>query len=137
MAGTIMTVLEMTDFDFTNVGAGLSVSVPLLQNIDVSRYKTATLQVRIHQNGIQNSGLGFLKLRRVLPSAQEPSQIFLGDIVCTAQFGSNLSPGAVVTQAVTEPLGGFLTLLVSVDQNATTPSDLFFKISAELLLNDC
>lgn len=135
MSGTTIPVIGMTTYNFLGLGANKEAEVPIAQNIDVTGYAEGTLLVRVHDLDLDNSAKIDVIAYPVLPSPQDPSREFkaaaVGQVTLDTVATQN---GKLVVDALSGPLGAFLTITVKADTDATPPTVLTATISVDLSL---
>ncbi len=120
MAGVIIPILERTDYSFSNLAALSSTDdIPVAQNVDISQWPECTLLVRVHAYTLGGDGQKyFVRLRSVLPSAQDPNQFFRDESVYVAEI--QLFDGIPVPTLLRAPVaagaGAFVSVFVKAEQ---------------------
>lgn len=136
MSGTLLSLLDMTSYNFDDVGDAGSVETLLASNIDVSRYSSGDLLLRVHANSIGASASLKAELRRVLPSPQDPSKIFVQSLaggIASVTVDNSKAAASLLMDALDAPLGSYLNLYLVATQ-ASTATTLSATISVELAL---
>lgn len=136
MAGTLLSVLEMTSYTFTGLGNAAEASQLIAANVDVTRWSQGTLQVRVHSNGIASGAHLYVRVRPVLPSPQDPTRKFEGttDLAEVDIVNATVAP-SLEMDAFSTPIGSYVNVYVEPKQNATAVA-LVATISVDLVLKD-
>ena len=97
MSGAAIEVISRTKYNFDNIPIGATFSMPIARYVDISRFREATLLVRVHTKSILATGSPSIAVAAYadVPSSDDPSQDFLS----TAVLGTNTS----ITSATTAP----------------------------------
>ncbi len=133
MSGTLLSLLEMTSYDFDDIGDDGEVAQLVASNVDVSRWPHGELLVRVHSHTI-GTGAGLaVEVRRALPSPQDPSRRFEQDAIASAPLTSSTTAPSLIVDALTEPLGSYVNVYVIAAQPANNTT-LSATISVELVL---
>jgi len=137
MTGTMIPVLERTDFSFTTTVAGTMAEVPIAPNIDVSQYTDCQLLLRIHALSIANPGSTIaLRARRVAPTEEDPAQFFRDTSTAwTVTAGTNDLAPRILSVNVGPNAGGWISIFLVVTQGSAGTT-LTATLSAELVLKD-
>lgn len=136
MAGTVLRLLPRTDYDFAKVQASNSVVVWTSQNVDVSRYREATLLVRVHTINIGTGATLVVALRTAQPSQEDPAQYFRAssDLAYVLLNNGTTAP-RLEAAALPSNFGGFVSLQLRASQPGTLTT-LNATLSVELSLKD-
>lgn len=137
--GVELNVLEMTQYDFMNVGLGATVTMMVAQNIDVSRYDEPTLSARLHEATVTGSGTSpsvSFDVISVAPVAQDPSKFFTGSSKATATIITAGAPSTplVVQGSNSAAFGSVVSVRMTVTNWGTTSTALKFTVSLSLTL---
>lgn len=137
MSGTLISLLDMTTYDFGNdVAQSQTITIPLVQNIDVSRWSHGALLVRVHSKDIGTGAEITLGVLPVLPSAQDPSKVFENtNALASVSIGEGTSADAeLLIDDLNQPLGGYVTLKLGAEQSGQGTVNIKATISVELVL---
>ena len=124
-------LLELSDFDFSNIGGGLSLTVALSQKIRVSRHGSCAVSFRLHSGSIPAGASVQLVLRQAAPSDEDPAQFFRGNVVAVAQLDASLGAAPALITAPTNLFTPYVAASLVVTQ-ATTPAPFAVTLSADL-----
>lgn len=135
-------VLTERVYDFSGLGAGASAAVVLVKALDVTAYRSGSLQVRVLDptwSGGASPCSAAVKAYTTAPSSDDPSADFVADSASAtatlANGGSTASDGDLVQDALDSNFGSHLRLVLEVTQG--TPAGTFqFTISAAMELNE-
>jgi len=140
MTGKVITVLDRTDYNYTNMGTGGgTVELPIAQNIDVSQYRECTLLVRLHALSLANAGSSIaIRARRVAPTEEDPAVFFRDQSISwtvTAGQADVASTPKLLNVTVGPNTGGWISLFLVVTQGSAGTT-LTATLSADLSLKD-
>jgi hypothetical protein len=118
MSGTVISILDRTDFDYSNIDSSKGTGeIPIAQNIDISQWDELTLLVRLHATGMNQTGAKFeIIARSVLPSPEDPAAYFRDD---TTLGTVAINQGDAAPQLFRGPLGANAGAMMSVFLVAT------------------
>ncbi len=128
MSGTTLTLLERTDFSYTNLGVSAATGeIPLVQNIDISQWVEATLLVRVHAGSLGVNGQKYnVILRSVLPSSEEPNAFFRDEAAELANIEIVVADTAgaptLLQEAVADNAGAMCSLFLVATQGSQAGS---------------
>lgn len=122
-------LLERSDYDFSSVGAGGTVVIPLRQSVGVQAFGSGTLLFRLHAASLPTGASIQLEVRGVAPTDEDPATFFRGPLLAVAELTSasvapTLSTGAARIWSANVaaflrvrqgPGGGTFTFTVSAD----------------------
>lgn len=136
MSGTVITILDRTQYRFASVVQGQDVVIRAAQNIDISQWPEGTLMVRVHAKEIAASSGSKIKvaLIRVLPSAEDPSVDFADEEnpMALIELDDVVGQSNLLYAALPANTGPMVSLLVVGDQAGS--GDLSATISVVLSL---
>ena len=104
----------------------------ILSAIDVSGWTEGVLQVRVHESDFDDTSNMYVSLSTTAPSAEDPSQDFVGSEVASASIDSTTDEPGLVTDALASDFGGAVQVSVVGDKgtgscNAAISADLILK----------
>lgn len=136
MSGRIVNILSLREFDFTDVGDGDSVEIPIVKALDVSQYTEGKILVRVHNHDVPANGSIDVKAYITAPSIEDPSREFiLPTAVATASVVQGSGNPGLVTGNLTSNFGAMLKITV-VGTQPSTATTLTATLSAEIVLKD-
>lgn len=131
---SVIQLFPIRTFTFTNVQGGLSLTIPVIRALDVSRWREGTLIVRIHSKDVPSGGTIDVTLTTTSLSEDDPSSTFnAASAAATVSVTSSLPatvPG-LITAALSANFGSMLTLKVTGTQPAVATTHTAV-LSAEL-----
>ena len=128
MPGTIIPIISKREYDFSNGSA----NVVVVKSVDVSSWTEGIVAVRVHGKDI---GGGNIKVAAytTAPTAEDPSEDFVGSSAAEATVSSAGTPPQLVTATLTAGFGGFLRIVV---EGTHTTGNTKATLSAELILKN-
>jgi hypothetical protein len=126
-------------YDFSNLGSGATSDVVIVKAIDVSAYRSGTLQVRVHDADYgSNSPTLKVVAYMTCPSIDDPSVDFVGDAKATVTLEggvTTVAAGELGDAALAASFGSHLRIVVEATQ--ADPADtLRATLSADLVLHE-
>ena len=114
-----LTIVEATEYNFTNVAAGQTLAVRLATGIDISQFKDGKLMVRLHSNGITTAVLLAVRAYNAWPMPTAPEVRFAetaaaGSVVLTSASTAGYAFFGALTQ-----VGPALDVVIEVTQPGT------------------
>ena len=138
MAGTVFTLLERTDYNYSVLGANAAtVEIPIFQNVDISYWREGTLLIRVHELSLGNAAAKFIfRLRSVLPSGEDPGKFFRDTTtVAELTIGQSTAP-YLVKAALSANAGAMVSLFMVAQQGPTAGQGVAGTFSVALSLKD-
>lgn len=138
MASVTLQLLEPRTFDFSvGYSVGGTYVVPLAQKIDVTRFGSADILLRLHDGTLATgNGCVQLLLTEAAPTAQDPRATFQGAVVGVAGLEALTAPG-LATGMANFRTAAVAAYLVFVQPSVGQAFDLgVLTISADLVLKD-
>ncbi|MBZ0120718.1 MAG: hypothetical protein K8H88_27235 [Sandaracinaceae bacterium] len=125
-----------TDFDFSGLQAGASVgSLPLAQNLNVSRWGGGTLMVRVHEATLQSGSYFRIDAYVVAPTDEQPDALFRERTVATVVgHQASVSVPSLLHCRLAAAMGAHISLYLTVNQAKLGACT--FTISVDLLLEE-
>lgn len=137
MAGTLISILPMTEFNFSFLNASSNKSIVLHPALDVTGYHYARLIVRVHEIDIA-TGVGSPNIEigafGTAPSSADPRDFALSSSSLSVTINTQAA-GALVS-ATDSDLYPFLKLYAKGSQGTSNGTRLFAVLSADLLLRE-
>jgi hypothetical protein len=126
-------------YDFSNLGSGAQSDVVLVKALDVTAYRSGTLQVRVHDADYgPNAPTLEVVAYMSCPSTDDPSQDFVGDAKATVTLKdatTTVAAGELGQDDLAASFGSHLRIVLEATQS--DPFDtLSATISAELVLKE-
>ncbi len=120
MAGTLISLLDRTDYAFTNLATSTTTGlIPVVQNVDVSMWREVTLLVRVHTRDMGSTGQKLaVSIVPVLPSSEEPDAYFRAAEVASVEIDENSGQGVLLRDAASPNTGAMVTLMVRGTQGS-------------------
>jgi len=132
MPGDIIRLLTKTDFDFGPMSAGSFIQdIPLVQNIELDRWATGQLVVRVHSSLMVSDAEIRLTLKTVAPTDSAPGALFRGAAVACAGFPGTVVAPAIASGALLGRGGEMVSLFLTVVRISTGSCQ--FTISVDLV----
>ena len=124
-------LLEHSDFDFSNIGSALSLTIPLRQKVKLAGYGSGRVVFRLHAASIPAGATIQITLVQAAPTEEDPASFFRGNTMALAQFDSSSAAPALVTTS-TNLLVGYVSVFLVVTQ-APSATTFTATLSAELV----
>jgi hypothetical protein len=127
-------LLAENDYDFSSIAAGQSLSIPLLQALDVRQLGCGNVVLRLHAANIPGDARLQLVVRESAPSPDDPAVFFRGRNLAVAQFDASTAVPAVAVayaQLTTGYVGVFL-----VATQASVAATFTCRLSADFAPRD-
>jgi len=140
VAGRIVRVIPKTQFDFVDIAANGSMTIPVAMHIDVSEYRSAVLMVRFHSIDIAQANASITVVAMSDgKTQQDPSETFfdLSNPLGSVQVTSSDSGPLFLTDnlVASQKLPGMLGIGIQGAQGGTQ-GDVQAEISIDLALKE-
>jgi hypothetical protein len=133
VSGSVVQLVNKRDVDFSG-GNGTVVAV---RSVDVSRWTSAVLNVRVHSNSINGTSSGTIQViaRAISLTNEEPQTDFIdASALATCTIGYQEDAGILVRDSLAADFGG--ALQITFVGTLGTSTTLRVNISVELVLKD-
>jgi hypothetical protein len=145
MAGSVIRVIRMQQFDFSATGDSGETMVSFPVPINVAAYKEGTLIARMHSGTIDSGGTITISALAYAPTEEDPSRLFVltggTNAVAKAEFGNSDVPtttdmGTLKKIAFSSNFGAVLVMSIKGSQPGTKVTNLKGTFSADLSLKE-
>jgi hypothetical protein len=145
MAGSLIRVIKMQQFEFSATGDNGEMNIPFPVPINVAAYTEGTLIARMHSGTIDSGGTISISVLAFAPTEEDPSRLFVlaggTNPVAKAEFGNGDVPtttdmGTLKKVAFSSNFGAVVMVSIKGKQPATAVTNLKGTFSADLSLKE-
>jgi hypothetical protein len=137
MSGTVIHVIPRTLYVFDGVGLNSAqFNVPIARYIDISQFREATIELRVHTRSITGTGGPpkiFVQVIADAPTPEDPAQDFTTTAVAvSATIDSGTVVPSLVLMTVPANTGAMISIWLGVVQGTSTTGALQATISVDI-----
>lgn len=138
MAGKVIRVVPLTNYDWSNIGVGVEVVTFVALHVDVSQFRHATLCVRAHNLNIPGDGSVQVQVVPDGHTQQDPSLHFLDAdaMQSVTMTASDVVPHYRTLELTAGRIGAMVAVAITATMDTTQSQAMDAKLSVDLVLKD-